>query len=671
MTTYLVPQEPVGRAALDALGARHGLKLAHEGARGDGWLTGVVLRGDDGTSLSYREEHSLGTAELILEGPGEEQLAAAVREAWPLSTLEEALARAQAASAPAERVRTLGPVLQHALRSTAAIEAVVALLRARLRDESAPVRRAALFSCFHLSWPEIAAEAEAVGEDPELAHGVADLREARARAARGEARDDQTSDPEVLLARARAAVREGSHEQALKAVERILREHEVEEEAYAVRALAYRGMQRPWLACADLFAACALGSRHDAEVGEWRALAAELRDQAAAEQGDADEDIVDGIEKLLGVGRNADVVEIADALLAVRTGREALLHFYRGMALWDEGDMAAAVPSFEAAIAAAPDSIQAWYFLGRTLRDLERSEEALGAFDRAEALLDREAEPAVDARLGRRVRSRVAADWKPAELQMERLQLLQELDRLDEALAVADAWLRDRPRDFGVLRARGVLLTQLERHEEAALAYTAALDAYNPRGKVSFGPDPRTLCLFNRACELARLGRHDEALADLEQAIAASPEAAAEARGDDYFASLRGDPRFVALLERGEQALRADQAEWIAGHRERLRSFMQRLSWDEAPKELRQKLQEILDEAVAAFEALSVQAPREEGRPLVERAFGRLNALLVVDPPALDHDQARDLKDLVRPLARKAGAGDLVMAIDDARWGED
>lgn len=671
MTTYLFPQDPVGRAELAALAAGHKLRLTGEGARGEGWLTALVFRGEDGTTASYRENHPLGTVELILEGPGEAALAEAARTALRMSTLEAALAEAQAAATPAARVRTLGPVIQHAMRATAAIEGVLALLRERLRDASAPVRRAALFGCFHLNWPEIAAETEAVAEDPALAHGVADLREARARAARGEGRDFETSDPDKLLSRAWGALREGNAERALKAVEALLREDEVAEEAYAARGMAQRALGRPWLAYADLVTACALGSRHGADVGEWRALAAELRDQAAAAAGGAEEDVVDSMERLLGAGRNEDAVEIADALLALRSGREALVHFYRGMALWDEGEKAAAIPSFEAAIAAAPDSIQAWYFLGRCLRDGERIAEALAAFERAEALLGREETPAVDARLGRRVRARVSADWKPAELRFERLQLLQQEGRVEEALAAADALLREDPRSFSGLRARGVLLTQLERHEEAIAAYTAALDAYDPEGKVIFGADPRSVCFFNRACELARLGRRAAALADLEQAVAMNPAAASDARTDDYLASLRGDPRFVALLERGEAAQRADRAEWIAGHRGRLERFLEELSWDKKPEELREAIGAIIEEAAAAFEAMPARIPAEEGRALVERVMGRLNGLLMAGEPALDHHQAEDLKDLVRPLARMVDADDLVPVIDEARWGAD
>ena len=61
-------------------------------------------------------------------------------------------------------------------------------------------------------------------------------------------------------------------------------------------------------------------------------------------------------------------------------------------------------------------------------------------------------------------------------------------------------------------------------------------------------PDSPTL-QYNLACLEAVEGRRDGALAALRRAIAARPEVASWARGDDDLESLREDPDFVALVD--------------------------------------------------------------------------------------------------------------------------
>lgn len=669
MTAYVVPQEPVARAALAAFARERGLRLTGESARGNGWVTARVFKAEDGTRLEYREEHELGTVEIVVEGPGEERLAAEARAAFPASTLEDALARARAAGSPADRVRALGPVVQHVMHAADAVEAVVALIRARLADERAPVRRAALVACFYLPWPEIDAAAEAVAGDPDLAGGVASLRETRELSARGEGADYDTSDQEVLLSRAYAAVREGNLERAFKAVAAILEESEVAQDAYAARALAQRAAGRPWMAWADLLTACALGHRHGADVRAWRALADEARAHALA-AGEADEELVENLERLLGVGRNEDVIEIADALLAARSGREAWLHFYRGMALWDEDDKAGAIPCFEAAVRLEPGSAQAWFFLGRCRHDAGLLEAALEAFARADDLLDQEPLP-FDARVGKLVRRRAIARWTRADLSAARVEILQQLGRDEEALSICEAQAREDPHDLSALRTRGVLLTRLRRHAEALEAYTAYLDAYDPGDRIVFGPDPRAACHFNRACGRALLGRREEALADLAEAIRMDPTHASRARADETLASLREDPRFLGLVTRGEAARVEERRGWFEGHRRRLASCLEQLSWDGAPADVAAGIREIMAEAIAALERQPAAIPRAEGHAIVERAMGRLSALLSAEPRPLDHFQANEVRDLVRPLARLCDADELVDAIDEAPWESD
>jgi len=56
------------------------------------------------------------------------------------------------------------------------------------------------------------------------------------------------------------------------------------------------------------------------------------------------------------------------------------------------------------------------------------------------------------------------------------------------------------------------------------------------------------LVLYNIACMESLLGRREDALAHLETAVAGWERLKENARGDDDFASLRGDARFEALI---------------------------------------------------------------------------------------------------------------------------
>jgi tetratricopeptide (TPR) repeat protein len=93
------------------------------------------------------------------------------------------------------------------------------------------------------------------------------------------------------------------------------------------------------------------------------------------------------------------------------------------------------------------------------------------------------------------------------------------------------------PRSWEVNRDVFPLLDE-RRFAEARLLLTEALDQYPEKAEL----------WFNLACAEAQLGEHDAALGHLAAAVAARPDLAAAAGGDEELAPLRGDPRWAEAL---------------------------------------------------------------------------------------------------------------------------
>ena len=88
--------------------------------------------------------------------------------------------------------------------------------------------------------------------------------------------------------------------------------------------------------------------------------------------------------------------------------------------------------------------------------------------------------------------------------------------------------------------------------------FIPAFDAYNAKDyersleeyrRLLQGDFPRKAGIhFNIACNAALLGRTDEAIDHLREAIEADPQAAELARTDTDLDSIRDDPRFAELI---------------------------------------------------------------------------------------------------------------------------
>lgn len=112
----------------------------------------------------------------------------------------------------------------------------------------------------------------------------------------------------------------------------------------------------------------------------------------------------------------------------------------------------------------------------------------------------------------------------------------------EEALVQAELALRYMPDDISPLNNYANLLVDLKRYDEAEVYFRRAIE--------SFPQHPKPY--YNLACLYAIIGREDEALENLTEAFKRSDALRLEASADGDFASLREDPRFDALVRRGQ-----------------------------------------------------------------------------------------------------------------------
>ncbi|MGC1309408.1 MAG: tetratricopeptide repeat protein [Phormidesmis sp.] len=172
-------------------------------------------------------------------------------------------------------------------------------------------------------------------------------------------------------------------------------------------------------------------------------------------------------------------------------GTNPLPYYHRGIALWYDGQGAAATADFQRVSESVPDFPKGWMWLGRSLAQVEDYEGAIAAFDQALALDANER----DALFGKGLS-------------------LIDLERYDEAVSVFDEFVALVPDAASGWFYQGYSLFGLERYDEALEAYARSLEIDNMRADT----------WYNQGLTLIELERYEDAKTSFEQVLAIDPE---------------------------------------------------------------------------------------------------------------------------------------------------
>ncbi|XVU28348.1 hypothetical protein ACQPZJ_15280 [Actinoplanes sp. CA-054009] len=124
-----------------------------------------IWTSDGGTSSAhYVEDHLLGVASVVTRGHRAAELAEFVAQHLATLTPAEVLVWVYAVvDDPGQRVQALGYLA--AVAPPEPVDAFVAVLEDALHAGQTEVRRAALYACVYLSWPELMPLVETVRDD--------------------------------------------------------------------------------------------------------------------------------------------------------------------------------------------------------------------------------------------------------------------------------------------------------------------------------------------------------------------------------------------------------------------------------------------------------------------------------------------------------------------------
>lgn len=218
------------------------------------------------------------------------------------------------------------------------------------------------------------------------------------------------------------------------------------------------------------------GERLLAEDGENRELAVRMVGLSEVGCGELSEVAAEIGRKLLGKCTEEETNEEKE---------EAEVWLKKGCQQVDSGDYEGSIISSDQALKLKPNSHQAWYVRGDTMRNLECYEEAIASFDQA-------------------------LKFKPDDYLawFQRGNILDKLERYQEAISSYNQALKLKPDYHLAWFELGNILDKLEKLEryEEAIAYCD--QAFN------FKPDYHQIW-YNQSNMLCKLGRYEEAISTL------------------------------------------------------------------------------------------------------------------------------------------------------------
>jgi hypothetical protein len=547
----LLLKNPLAREDVERFARGEGFSRTYDtpwtnGLRTTNWRLGEDL-------IAFIAESTTSAALLIARGPGEEALAVRLGERFEVERADLALAAARAASAPAQRIRTLGRVSLLLRDDDPVADELVSLLAERLVDANAAVRWAAFDAALAIVPAKldeaVAASAQRYPDMAPAAETWADRRRRDEEARAKQAAAQQKADRRARLA---ALAEAGRWSELLDAAIGVITDEPQSALGWKHRALALEGQGRPAAALVFMHAARAL-----AEGDERKDTAEPLARLAARLERPSDEtaeEIVTAVlalhEKLDAADKEDELVEALRALLQTNTGAEAELTLALGLAL--QGSFRKDAPEVLARTAElVPELPEAWYVLAEARAQWRDRDDAPAAYQKALGLLGAPGPRSPAAFRALRVYEGMCAGRPVTQVKVLGDLMSHHLSkgRHAELLPVAEQVLALDRDHVQAWQNRALALTFCNRHEEAIGAYGEAIAVMDRvfAGREPSASDPRGLMHFNRACERARLGDKDRALADLRAAMRHDPTWGKKAREDDYFSALWGDRDFVLV----------------------------------------------------------------------------------------------------------------------------
>jgi tetratricopeptide (TPR) repeat protein len=485
-------------------------------------------------------------------------------------------------------------------------EQLIAGLSRWMTSDHRAVRTAAGEAPFTLEWVELDPAIEAMAaNDPALAwigpwwKKSREDAEKRARVAdEKRARADLESSLDRL-------VDEKRWDEALSASEKALTYDEPSIDSLRARALAFEGVGRSWEA---FFWASVWAAKTEEDDGNV-APTIDARDRIAASLSSDPSKLESHVRLALDRFDDEPLTAALSTMREKISGRFQVdeIAFFESVLLVQKSFIRSkqrlAIPLLETFVKQHPAIAEAWILLAQARaanEDLAGAEAAYGEARRSASTHSRTSRESELATFANDLDVDKVSD--ASVLGALRRMYANASDHASVYRVTTDELALDLPQKSraAAIRARAIAATFLERHDDAIDGYRSAMAAGDE--------DEAGLLRFNLACELARSGRKDEAIASLKEAIERDAEWGDKARADDYFSSIWDDREFIVVVSGLTQTPTRDEVEsWIT----------RSLGWS---------MRGDGDESVAEANRAVARAMLLEDRALLARALGQLGS---------------------------------------------